>query len=60
WQRDVPHGILKIAWGDFNHDGASEMVVATQYGVHVFRPDYREEASRFAKTMCALKTLQPK
>lgn len=60
WQRDVPHGVLKIAWGDFNHDGVSEMVVATRYGVHVFRPDYLNEANRFAKTMHALKTLQPK
>ncbi|CAM9390103.1 unnamed protein product [Scytosiphon promiscuus] len=60
WQRDVPHGVLKIAWGDFNHDGVSEMVVATQYGVHVFRPDYLKEAGRFAKTMHALKMLQPK
>ncbi|CBN76738.1 expressed unknown protein [Ectocarpus siliculosus] len=60
WQRDLPHGVLRIAFGDFNHDGVRELVVATQYGVHVFRPDYRAEASRFAKTMHALKMLQPK
>ncbi|CAN0549389.1 unnamed protein product, partial [Ectocarpus sp. 12 AP-2014] len=60
WQRDLPHGVLGIAFGDFNHDGVRELVAATQYGVHVFRPDYRKEASRFAKTMHALKMLQPK
>ena len=59
WQRDVPHPVFGIVSGDFNHDGVNEMVVVTQYGVHVFRPDYREEASRFAKTLHALKTLQP-
>lgn len=60
WQRDVPYGVLSIACGDFNHDGVSELVVVTKYGVHVFHPDYREEANRFAKTMYALKMLQPK
>lgn len=59
WQRDVPHPVFGIVSGDFNHDGVNEMVVVTQYGVHVFRPDYREEASRFAKTLHALKMLQP-
>ncbi|CAM9507053.1 unnamed protein product [Laminaria digitata] len=59
WQRDVPHPVFGIVSGDFNHDGVNEMVVVTQYGVHVFRPDYGEEASRFAKTLHALKALQP-
>lgn len=60
WQRHVPHGVLRIVCGDFNHDGVCELVVATHYGVHVFHPDYREEASRFSKTMSALKMLQAK
>lgn len=59
WQRDVPHPVFGIVWGDFNHDGVSEMVVATQYGVHVFRPDYKEEANRFARMLHTLKNLQP-
>lgn len=59
WQRDVPHPVFGIVSGDFNHDGVNEMVVVTQYGVHVFRPDYRKEASRLAKTLHALKMLQP-
>ena len=60
WQRDVPYGVLSIVCGDFNHDGVSELVVVTKYGVHVFHPDYREAANRFAKTLYALKMLQPK
>lgn len=60
WQRYVPHGVLRMVCGDFNHDGVSELVVATHYGVHVFHPDYREEATRFANTMWALKMLHPK
>lgn len=59
WQRDVRHPVWGISLGDLNHDGVREMVVATQFGVHVFRPDYREEASRLAKTLCALKMLEP-
>jgi len=60
WQRDVPHGVLRVVCGDFNHDGVRELIVVTKRNVHVFHPDYREEADRFAKTMYALKMLQPK
>lgn len=60
WRRDVPHGVLRVVCGDFNHDGVRELIVVTKRSVHVFHPDYREEADRFAKTMYALKMLQPK
>ena len=56
----MPHGVLRVVCGDFNHDGVRELIVVTKRGVHVFHPDYREEADRFAKTMYALKMLQPR
>lgn len=59
WQRHVPHPVLGIIVGDFNHDGIGEMVVVTMYGVHVLRPDYVEEATRLRKTLAALRRLQP-
>lgn len=59
WERHVPYPVWGIASGDFNHDGISEMVVASMHGVHVFQPDYREEATRLRKTLDALQLLQP-
>lgn len=59
WEREVSHPVWGIALGDFNHDGVDEMIVATQFGLHVFRPDYRDEGNRLAKTLDALQTLQP-
>lgn len=59
WQRDMPHTAYGITFGDFNHDGVSEMVIATEFGVHVFRPDYDQEANRLAETLHALRMLQP-
>lgn len=59
WEREVSHPVWGIALGDFNHDGVDEMIVATQFGLHVFRPDYRDEGNKLAKTLDALQTLQP-
>ena len=59
WQRDMPHSVWGITLEDFNHDGIDEMVVATQFGLHMFRPDYRDEATRLAKTLDMLQMLQP-
>lgn len=59
WQKHVPHPVLGITTGDFNHDGIEEMVVITMFGVHVLRPDYEEEAARLRNTLNALRLLQP-
>lgn len=59
WQREVPHPVFGVVCGDFNHDGVSEVVVATQHGVHVFAPDYRHERGRLGKVLSAIKTLLP-
>lgn len=58
WQTHVPYPVWGITVGDFNHDGVSEMVAATMHAVHVFRPDYREEASRLQNILNALERLR--
>lgn len=59
WLTHVPYPIWGITVGDFNHDGISEVVAVSMYAVHVFRPDYREEASKLFKTLTTLDRLQP-
>lgn len=59
WRTHVPYSVWGITAGDFNNDGVSEMVVTTMHGVHIFRPDYREEASRLHRILSALERLQP-
>lgn len=59
WHREVPHPVFGVVCGDFNHDGVSEVVVATQHGVHVFAPDYRHERGRLGKVLSSINMLLP-
>ena len=37
WQRSFAHPIYRIAGLDLNEDGIEELIVATQYGVHILQ-----------------------
>lgn len=37
WQRSFTHPIYRITSLDLNEDGIEELIVATQYGVHILQ-----------------------
>jgi len=44
WTREFAHPIYSIKTGDFNQDGAEELVVNTLRGVHILQPDLQAAA----------------
>ncbi|CAM9736713.1 unnamed protein product [Phaeothamnion confervicola] len=54
WSRRLPYPVCSLAAADLDSDGRRELVVITQYGVHVLRRDPTDDARRVAERLDAL------
>ncbi|CAB5192498.1 unnamed protein product [Rhizophagus irregularis] len=51
WQRSFTHPIYRIASLDLNEDGIEELIVATQYGVHILQPNLSKAKEQLLKVL---------
>ncbi|CAG8575752.1 2991_t:CDS:10 [Funneliformis caledonium] len=51
WQRSFTHPIYRISGLDLNEDGVEELIVATQYGVHILQPNLHKAKEQLFKVL---------
>ncbi|CAI2166732.1 1019_t:CDS:10 [Funneliformis geosporum] len=51
WQRSFMHPIYRISGLDLNEDGVEELIVATQYGVHILQPNLHKAKEQLFKVL---------
>ncbi|CAB4424908.1 unnamed protein product [Rhizophagus irregularis] len=51
WQRSFTHPIYRITSLDLNEDGIEELIVATQYGVHILQPNLSKAKEQLLKVL---------
>ncbi|RIA89099.1 hypothetical protein C1645_773359 [Glomus cerebriforme] len=60
WQRSFTHPIYRITGLDLNEDGIEELIVATQYGVHILQPNLYKAKERLLKVLNEIDILNKK
>jgi len=51
WQKSFTHPIYQITSLDLNEDGIKELIVATQYGVHILEPNLNKAKEQLMKVL---------
>ncbi|KAG9298111.1 hypothetical protein G9A89_000804 [Geosiphon pyriformis] len=51
WQRSFAHPIYRITGLDLNQDGYKELIIVTQYGVHIFVPNLEKAKDQSNKPL---------
>eukprot|EP00511_Aplanochytrium_stocchinoi_P010342 CAMPEP_0204868728 /NCGR_PEP_ID=MMETSP1348-20121228/27682_1 /ASSEMBLY_ACC=CAM_ASM_000700 /TAXON_ID=215587 /ORGANISM="Aplanochytrium stocchinoi, Strain GSBS06" /LENGTH=433 /DNA_ID=CAMNT_0052021793 /DNA_START=61 /DNA_END=1362 /DNA_ORIENTATION=+ len=46
WRRSFAHPLYSINTGDFNQDGANELIVNSLHGIHILQPDMEKAANK--------------